>query len=114
MDFNTFIFTMCVPFHPFQTEPYLMLKKNPSSDGGKPLVGIDRYEGYCADLVKKIAEIINIEYLLIPVKDGKYGAKDENGSWNGMVGELVRNVSPSHKPVVGKCQEFVWDVFFSL
>ncbi len=70
-----------------------MLKKEAKSDGGTSLVGIDQYEGYCADLVKKIAAIINIDYLLIPVKDGKYGAKDENGSWNGMVGELVRNVS---------------------
>ncbi len=84
---------MCATFHPFQTEPYLMLKNDPDSDGGKPLVGIDRYEGYCADLIKKIADIINIEYMLVPVKDGKYGAKNENGTWNGMVGELVRNVS---------------------
>ena len=27
------------------------------------------------------------------VKDGKYGAEETNGSWNGMVGELIRRVS---------------------
>ncbi len=68
-----------------------MLKSIP--EGGTPLVGLDMYEGYCADLVKKLADIINIDYMIRPVKDGKYGAKDENGTWNGMVGELVRNVS---------------------
>ena len=26
------------------------------------------------------------------VKDGKYGAEETNGSWNGMVGELIRRV----------------------
>ena len=77
-------------FGTLQTEPYLILRK--SSDG-KPFVGNDRYEGYCADLAKKIAEIIKIEYVIIPVKDGKYGGMDENKTWNGIVGEIIRNVS---------------------
>lgn len=29
------------------------------------------------------------------VKDGNYGAENESGGWNGMVGELVRRVSLS-------------------
>ena len=74
------------------------MKKTEPLEDGKPLVGNELYEGYCADLVKKIAEIINIDYLIAPVKDGEYGAKDENGTWNGMVGELVRNVSREGQP----------------
>ena len=60
---------------------------------GQELKGNDGYEGYCADLTKKIASFVNFDYVIQPVKDGSYGAEDENGTWNGMVGELVRNVS---------------------
>lgn len=57
------------------------------------LTGNDRYEGYCADLAKKIAERVGFSYEIRPVKDGKYGALEENNVWNGIVGELVRRVS---------------------
>ena len=67
-----------------------MLRKPPP---GSAFKGNDRYEGYCADLAKKIAKEVNIQYEIQPVKDGKYGSRDENGTWNGMVGELVRSVS---------------------
>ena len=74
-----------------QDEPYLLIKK--SSDG-KPLEGNDGYEGYCADLAKKIAEFVGFQYTIQPVQDGKYGTKDQaTGMWNGMVGELVSHVS---------------------
>ena len=55
--------------------------------------GNDRYEGYCADLAKKIASIVDIDYRIAPVKDSAFGARDKNGTWNGMVGELIRGVS---------------------
>ena len=64
-----------------------------SSEQGKPLLGNNKYEGYCADLAKKIAEIVLMDYTIQPVKDGKYGGKDENGTWNGIVGEIIRKVS---------------------
>ncbi len=60
---------------------------------GLPLVGNDRFEGYCSDLAEKLAEIIHIEYIIKLVADGKYGNKNLDGTWNGMVGELTRNVS---------------------
>ncbi|KAK2192982.1 hypothetical protein NP493_19g11001 [Ridgeia piscesae] len=71
------------------TAPYLMLRSTPK--GGAALTGNDRYEGYCADLARKIADRIGIDYLIQPVADSKYGSRDDNGTWNGMVGELVRN-----------------------
>jgi len=51
-----------------------------------------QYEGYCADLAAQIAEQIGFRYRIVPVKDGKYGALEESGQWNGMVGELIRHV----------------------
>ena len=61
--------------------------------GSVPYVGNGRFEGYCADLARKISQLLRVDYEIIPVKDGRYGSRDENGSWDGMVGELVRNVS---------------------
>ena len=51
-----------------------------------------QYEGYCADLAKKIADSIGFRYKIVPVRDKKYGAVDDTGTWNGMVGELIRHV----------------------
>ena len=64
------------------------------SENGETFTGNDRYEGYCADLVQKIAEEINFEYELKEVADGNYGAPIGDGSdtWNGMVGELIERV----------------------
>ena len=53
----------------------------------------EKFEGYCADLAKKIADIVNFKYEIRLVKDNKYGEKMANGTWNGMVGELTRRVS---------------------
>ena len=68
-----------------------MLKEKP--EDGKMPTGNDMYEGYCADLIKEVARIVKFDYVIQPVKDGKYGALAKNGKdWNGMVGELTRKV----------------------
>ncbi len=68
-------------------EPFFMLHKMANK---KNLTGNDRYIGYCADLTKKLSEIVNFTYEIREVRDNKYGAKDSNGNWDGMVGEIVR------------------------
>eukprot|EP00064_Thunnus_orientalis_P004048 superscaffoldBa00000355_g4059 len=56
----------------------------------KPLYGNDRFEGYCIDLLRELANILGFTYEIRLVEDGKYGAQDENtGQWNGMVKELM-------------------------
>jgi len=71
-----------------QSEPYLKYK----DDESKGRVGNEQFEGYCADLAKAVCEKLGIEYELRLVGDGKYGEKNNNGTWNGMVGELTRKV----------------------
>jgi hypothetical protein len=73
-----------------QEAPYLM-RRNKLGEDGMPLVGNDRFDGYCAELARKIASIVNFDYILREVQDAKFGAF-VNGSWNGMVGELYRAV----------------------
>jgi len=69
-----------------QVPPYMMLKNSEEK-----LTGNDQYQGYCADLAQKIAELVQFNYELKMVQDDKFGAK-VNGTWNGMVGELISGV----------------------
>ena len=53
----------------------------------------DALIGYIPDLVSEVAEIAGFQYDLHLVKDNKYGALQEDGTWNGMIGELIDGVS---------------------
>ncbi|XP_076446345.1 glutamate receptor 2-like [Babylonia areolata] len=66
--------------------PFLMVK---CPTDGRPCTGNNRYEGYCADLIEKISEFVQFQYVLKEVGDNNYGSR-VNDSWNGMIGELIR------------------------
>ncbi|XP_061682783.1 glutamate receptor ionotropic, kainate 1 isoform X2 [Syngnathoides biaculeatus] len=68
--------------------PYVMHKKS-----DKPLYGNDRFEGYCLDLLKELSNILGFSYEVKLVSDGKYGAQNDRGEWNGMVRELIDHVA---------------------
>lgn len=53
----------------------------------------DTYEGYIVDLMQKIKEKTNLTFQFSLVADGKYGRQENDGSWNGMVGEVDEGVS---------------------
>ncbi|XP_071994750.1 glutamate receptor ionotropic, kainate 1 isoform X2 [Engystomops pustulosus] len=65
-------------------DPYVMYRKS-----DKPLYGNDRFEGYCLDLLKELSNILGFIYEVRLVADGKYGAQNDKGEWNGMVRELI-------------------------
>ncbi|XP_074644291.1 glutamate receptor ionotropic, kainate 2-like [Tubulanus polymorphus] len=65
--------------------PFMMLKKSP----GRKLVGNDRFEGFCVDLLKLMAADLHFNYTIKLVADGRYGAPVRNYGWNGMVRELM-------------------------
>ncbi|KAK7495272.1 hypothetical protein BaRGS_00013454, partial [Batillaria attramentaria] len=68
--------------------PFLMLK---CPNDGSPCTGNQRFEGYCVDLIERIAENVGFQYTLKLVKDGNYGSPQADGkTWNGMIGELIR------------------------
>lgn len=67
-----------------------MLKKS-----DKALVGNDRFEGFCVDLLKELAGILGFAYEIRLVPDGKYGFQDDKGQWNGIIRELMEHVSIS-------------------
>lgn len=68
-------------------EPFLMARK---ADEGVMLEGNARYEGYCVDLINRIAQNLKFKYELEVIADGQYGSlKPETGKWNGLVKHLL-------------------------
>ena len=66
------------------SEPYTMLKEDADSANRD---GNDRYEGFAVDLTAEIARIVGINCTLSIVAG--YGSRGEDGSWTGMVGEIL-------------------------
>lgn len=59
------------------------------------LEGNERYEGFCVDMLKELADILKFNYRIKLVSDGLYGVPGANRTWTGMVGELIARVSSS-------------------
>lgn len=51
------------------------------------------YKGYCIDLLNELARYLKFTYEIYISPDGLYGSETENGTWNGMIGELLNEVS---------------------
>lgn len=51
-----------------------------------------RYKGFSVDVLDALAKILGFKYDMYQVGDGKYGTALPNGSWNGMIGELISKV----------------------
>ncbi|XP_059056605.1 glutamate receptor ionotropic, kainate 2 [Achroia grisella] len=67
-----------------EEKPYVMVKD------GWNLQGNARFEGFCIDLLAKVAARAGFHYKLRLVPDNMYGARDpDTGQWNGIVRELV-------------------------
>ncbi|GBP90061.1 Glutamate receptor ionotropic, kainate 2 [Eumeta japonica] len=65
-------------------KPYVMVKD------GWNLQGNARFEGFCIDLLARVASRAGFNYRLRLVPDNMYGVRDPNtGEWNGIVRELL-------------------------
>ncbi|XP_065556599.1 ionotropic receptor 25a-like isoform X5 [Artemia franciscana] len=51
--------------------------------------GTATFEGYCIDLLKELQERLGFEYEVYESPDGLYGSLAENGSWSGMIKEVM-------------------------
>lgn len=52
-----------------------------------------RYKGFSIDVLDALAKMLGFKYDIYQVADSKYGSQLPNGSWNGMIGELINKVS---------------------
>ncbi|GMT20549.1 hypothetical protein PFISCL1PPCAC_11846, partial [Pristionchus fissidentatus] len=72
-------------------KPFVMLKRETNNE---TLVGNARFEGYCVDLLNKLAgNISGFQYELFVSDGNKYGRKQEDGSWDGMIGYLLNETA---------------------
>ena len=55
--------------------------------------GENSYEGFIPDVIQKIATRLRAPYKIQIVKNGAYGVPTKDGSWNGMIGEVIRGVT---------------------
>jgi len=51
------------------------------------------YTGYLADLIHRLSQVANFDYVIEPVADGSFGFQQADGSWDGIIGELISGVS---------------------
>ena len=68
-----------------QEKPFLMDNQSPTSK--------EPFEGFIIDLLNELAKMVHFRYRIDLVPDGNYGAKLEDGQWDGMVRELIDRVS---------------------
>ncbi|XP_017061662.1 glutamate receptor ionotropic, kainate 2 isoform X2 [Drosophila ficusphila] len=67
-----------------EERPYVMVRED------KNLTGNFRFEGFCIDLLKAIAQQVGFQYKIELVPDNMYGVYiPETNSWNGIVQELM-------------------------
>ncbi|KIH47432.1 Ligand-gated ion channel [Ancylostoma duodenale] len=73
-------------------KPFVMLRR--SNPGDPQHKGNDRFEGYCIDLLKLLAKNISgFEYNIFVSEGNKYGARQADGSWDGMLGYLLNETA---------------------
>ncbi|KTG43727.1 hypothetical protein cypCar_00044615 [Cyprinus carpio] len=87
-----------------EENPYMMRKVN-----YQEFEGNEQYEGFCVDMLRELADILKFTYRIKLVDDGLYGAPEPNGSWTGMVGELInRGRKPGYFSFLDPFSPAVW------
>ncbi|XP_019626670.1 PREDICTED: glutamate receptor ionotropic, delta-2-like [Branchiostoma belcheri] len=51
--------------------------------------GGPEFSGFCMDLLKELSIMLDYDYELYEVHDGKYGSRGADGTWSGMVGDVM-------------------------
>ncbi|KHN72930.1 Glutamate receptor 1 [Toxocara canis] len=70
------------------TEPFVMIKRGCESSNRTECQGNERFEGFCIDLLKLLSDRIEDFHYEI-ILSNKYGAKQPDGSWDGLIGALL-------------------------
>ena len=69
--------------------------RSPNHDNNETFESGSRQEfiGYIPDLLQELSYIIQFDYSIHPVQDASFGHRRLDGSWDGMVGQLIDGVS---------------------
>ncbi|XP_033752870.1 glutamate receptor 4-like [Pecten maximus] len=67
-------------------EPFVIRKEGRN---GRSYEGNDRYEGFTIDILRELAKVLQLKYEIYESPNNVYGSENANGSWNGMVEEVL-------------------------
>ena len=56
------------------------------------LSGNERFEGFAIDLLSNVAALLQFKYQIYIAPDGLFGTKTPQGTWTGVIGELLNGV----------------------
>ncbi|XP_075750681.1 glutamate receptor ionotropic, kainate 3-like [Rhipicephalus microplus] len=79
------------------SEPYVLLRKDSKSASA----GEDRLDGYCVDILRQMALLLEFCFELRLVRDGTYGVVNTRGEWSGIIREVMNRLFI--RPIV-KCE----------
>jgi len=88
LHFSVFLITLII-----KEPPYVMYIDDAEVQRTKPQCGTQYFKGYCVDIAARVADIVGYKYNICLVKDGNYGEMLLNETWDGIIGELTRDVS---------------------
>lgn len=74
--------------------PWTYMKTDP--DTGETMIdehGNPIWEGYCIDMIERLAEDLDFDYELVVPKRGTFGKRLAFNKWDGLVGDLMTGVS---------------------
>lgn len=86
-----FIIFAILYFICFQSIPWSYRVKSDDGFVLRDKMGEEVWEGYCIDFLKRLANVMNFDYELIP--NESFGVREPNGVWTGLVGDLATGVS---------------------
>jgi hypothetical protein len=70
-----------------QLDPYVRVKWEPW------LHGNERYEGFYVDVLHEVGRRSGLSFQMRLVPDGQVGSPGDDGSWNGLIGQISLGVS---------------------
>ncbi|XP_045135403.1 ionotropic receptor 25a-like isoform X2 [Portunus trituberculatus] len=75
------------------SRPWVSLKKGAAESEAMLSTDPNDYVGYCVDLAERLAKEMKFDYDFRFPKDGQYGVRQKDGTWNGLVGDLSNGVT---------------------
>lgn len=74
-----------------EATPYTFYKRNPrTNEILRDANNLPVYEGFCIDFIDELSRRMNFSYELVEPSSGKFGDRLNDGSFDGLIGDLVR------------------------
>lgn len=75
--------TESIPYTYYKRDP--VTKEKVLDENGEPV-----YEGFCIDFIKELSRNMDFIFELVEPSSGKFGEKQSDGSFDGLIGDLAR------------------------